>query len=658
MKQQLTKIVAVGLITVLYGFTRLPRLPGDERVELAARFRFERSALPDPPGSPHRTVRPVHPRVSHIAGWISSVGAGVTLFDLDMDGLPNDLCHVDPRTDRVIVSPVRGTGNRFSTFVLDPRGAGYDARTMAPMGCRGGDFNEDGLSDLLVYYWGRTPVAFLRRAPQEGDRPTISGASFGPVTLLPRDEIWNTNALTQADVDGDGHLDLVVGNYFPDGQRVLDEKATDDFWMHNSMSRAYNGGGNRVLRWVGATAGAEPSVRFEDVGGVFEPDVAGGWTLAAGAADLDGDLLPEVYFANDFGPDRLLHNRSRPGHIRLVRIEGVRKLDTPGSKVIGRDSFKSMGVDFGDLNGDGVLDIWVSNIASEYALMESHFAFVSTGSPRGPMEAGVAPYTERSESLGLSRSGFCWDARLADFDNDGVPEALQATGFLRGRVNRWPELQELATMNDMAIRHPSLWPRFRAPEDDLSGSQHDPFFVRSRSGRYYDLAGDVHVDGHPASTGRPTLSQEVHVSRGIAIADVDGDGRLDFAVANQWDESHLYRNVSPRENAFLALVPLLPAAIPPRDVTAGEGAALPGVRPAIGASATLTLPGGRRLVAFVDGGNGHSGARAPELHFGLDRAAPGTPLEVDMAWRDGRGVVHRERRVFTPGRHRVLLEAQ
>ena len=51
----------------------------------------------------------------------------------------------------------------------------------------------------------------------------------------------------------------------------------------------------------------------------------------------------------------------------------------PKSKVLGHDSFKGMGVDFADLNGDGMLDMYVSNIAAEYALEESHFVWVSTG---------------------------------------------------------------------------------------------------------------------------------------------------------------------------------------------------------------------------------------------------------------------------------------
>src|SRR5436305_6802287 len=156
------------------------------------------------------------------------------------------------------------------------------------------------------------------------------------------------------------------------------------------MSRAYNAGTKRLLLWAGASTGAKPSVRFTDVPGVLDDEVLHGWTLAVAAADLDGDLLPEVYFANDFGPDRLLHNRSTPGALRFALLEGEKTLTTPSSKVLGRDSFKGMGVDFGDLNGDGLLDIYVSNIAADYALEESHFAFLSTGEV-GRMRGGVAP---------------------------------------------------------------------------------------------------------------------------------------------------------------------------------------------------------------------------------------------------------------------------
>src|SRR5205807_455101 len=94
--------------------------------------------------------------------------------------------------------------------------------------------------------------------------------------------------------------------------------------MHRSMSRSENGGRNRLLLFHSATAGPDPTVRFADVADAFDPQTAYSWTLAAGAADLDGDLLPEIYFGNDFGNDRLLHNLSTPGHPRFAVLEGRR----------------------------------------------------------------------------------------------------------------------------------------------------------------------------------------------------------------------------------------------------------------------------------------------------------------------------------------------
>src|SRR5262249_53569950 len=158
--------------------------------------------------------------------------------------------------------------------------------------------------------------------------------------------------------------------------------------------------------------------------------------------DLDGDLRPEIYVAHDFGPDLLLHNDSSQGDVRFVPVYGRRTLTTPKSKVLGMDSFKGMGVEFADLNGDGWPDIIVSNIAAPYALQETNFVFLSTGAV-ADFARGLAPYLDRSEPLGLSRSGWAWDVKAADFDNDGVLEIVQAKGFVKGDVNRWPELHEL-----------------------------------------------------------------------------------------------------------------------------------------------------------------------------------------------------------------------
>lgn len=636
------RALAAAAIVLLYGFARPPQLSTVEEERLAENFHFVSAVLPGFDEQEGRTIRPVHPELERIAAWISSVGASIALNDLDGDGLSNDVCYVDVRSDQVVVAPVPGTPDRYAPFTLEFESAQYDSATVAPMGCLPGDVNEDGFMDLLVYYWGRTPLIFLQIAVDHAGAYSLTEQRFYPQEIVTGSERWFSNAATFADLDGDGHQDLVVGNYFPDDAQILDVDARNPTYMQHSMSRAFNGGRNRILLWSEKSPGNPSLVQYQEATGVFDDDVAHGWTLALGAADLDGDLLPELYFANDFGPDRLLHNRSEEGQPAFAPLVGAKRFTTPSSKVVGRDSFKGMGVDFGDLNADGLLDIYVSNIAAEYSLEESHLVFVSTGRTE-EMQEGAAPYEDQSEALGLSRSGWGWESRLADFNNDGVLEAVQATGFVKGSVNRWPELHELAMGNDELLRFPFVWPHFREG-DDLSGEQRNPFFVRAQDGRYYDVAASVGLES-------------IHVSRGIATADVDGDGDLDFAVANQWEPSIFYRSECPNCGAYLGLHLLLPVAVDQTSLEAYPGHPDPETRgrPATGATATVYLPSGKRLLAAVDGGNGHSGARSPDLHFGLGDISADTQLRVDLRWRDVEGVVHGDSLRLSPGWHTVLL---
>ena len=568
---------------------------------------------------------------------MSSVGASVALGDLDGDGLANDACLVDPRTDQVIVTPVPGTGRRFEPFTLSPEPLRYDRLTMAPTGCLMVDLNEDGLRDLVVYYWGRTPVAFLRRQPSAAE--PLGPSSFVPqelvAGLVTGNERWYTNAGLTADLDGDGHADLLFGNYFADGSVVLGVAGQVE--MQNSMSRADNGGSKPILLWKSATSGEHPSVRFEVVN--RNEEFGNGWTLALAACDIDGDLLPEIYIANDFGPDRLLQNLSTPGHLRFRPLHGHRGWTTPKSKVVGQDSYKGMGVDCADINGDGIPDFMVSNISDTYALEEGNLMFVSTGNTSA-MKSGIAPYRERGESLGLARSGWSWDVRFGDFDNGGNQQIIQANGFLQGKINRWPELHELAMANDLMVRDPKHWPQF-LPGADVSGHNHDHFFVQATSGKYFDIAAEIGL-GDP------------QVSRGVATADVDGDGRLDFAVANQWGDSFFFHNTSPRTGEFLGLHLLLPVRTMPTTVHDGHPSREIAGYPAIGARATVHLPNGRMLVEQVDGGNGHSGKSSADLHFGLG-AIGRQVLPVSFDWRDHNGVVRHYETMLAPGWHTVFL---
>ncbi|QFZ18309.1 FG-GAP repeat domain-containing protein [Saccharothrix syringae] len=607
--------VAVLCVCAALGVaTRRPGLGAAGTARLAEGFRFTAEQLNTAPAGAHRE-RVVAPALRGIRSWISAVGAAVAATDLRGAGRPGDVCLVDPRDDSVTVRAVPGDPGDYPPVRLVPIGVPYDP-TMAPMGCVPADLDEDGDTDLVVYYWGRTPLLFVN-----------AGGVPGPDTFRAREllhpvQVWNSTALNVGDVDGDGHLDLLVGNYFPDGARVLDPDAGDDvrMAMQDSMSRARNAGANRIL--LTRPRGVDRAPDLVDASTALSPTAAGSWTLSIGLQDLDGDGLPEVYQANDFGPDQLMVNRSTPGRVVLTEVAGRRDLTTPKSEVLGHDSFKGMGVAFTYDRGARLPTIVVSNITTPYALHESNFAFVPDGDP-ADLARGELPYRERSERLGLARSGWCWDVKAGDFDNDGVDEILQANGFLKGEVDRWPLLQELAMGNDELLRHPWAWPAF-GPGDDLSGHESNPFWVRGPNGAYTDLAPALGIAAPDNS-------------RGLALGDVDGNGTLDVLVANQWEDSALLRNrAAAGTSAHLAFVR-----------SAGPGA--PEVR-ALGVQVELRHPD-RPQRAQLYPANGHAGVSAAEIPLSLPG---GRTTPVTVTWRDATGL-HRAEVDVAPGRRTVVL---
>jgi hypothetical protein len=628
------KIATTSIALVLYALATPRDISAQDRNALITGLGFKADYLtPADNGQPMSDIRDVHPSLRRIDAWISSVGAGVALADIAGTGRPADICLVDARNNSVSVLPSPGTGERYRSFALPTPVQGYDPRTIAPMGCLPADVNEDGRMDLVVYYWGRTPVVFLRNDTQE----LVAGA-FTAKEIVADREVWNTNAAILADIDGDGHPDLLFGNYFREGDRVLDVTATGNIDMQHSMSRADNGGGTRLLLWQGASIN---TVRYRDATDALAPEMKSGWTLALAARDLDSDLikaneeelgkyrqLPEIYIANDLGPDRLLLNRSTPGAPRFILVEGTRGLATPRSKVLGQDSFKGMGVDFGDVAGDGRPAIAVSNISSPYALLESHFLFVNTGDDAA-WARGEAPYHDESYWRGTWTSNWAWDIKFADVLNSSHPSLFQAIGFVHGTINRWPELQEVAMGNDELLSHSRVWPRF-SRQDDLSGQDHDRLFIPDGRGKFHDVWPLLGLD-----TGT--------VSRGIATGDVFGDGRLAVVIARQWSPSLFLRNESSEVGRAISIDLRVPGSVA-------------GTRAAIGAEARLRLPDGRISTAVVDGGSGHSGRRAPNIHFGLGQVPANELFDINIVWRDETGV-RSEIVSLTSGRFQIVLGA-
>ncbi|MGA4846721.1 FG-GAP-like repeat-containing protein [Streptomyces sp. G5(2025)] len=611
--------------------------------QTAAKYSFKEMPIAMPPGYDKQkmnSVRKVNPAYHKIRSWMSAVGASVAINDLTGHGRADGMCLVDSRTDDVIVTytPTAPADDRFTPFVLDPEPLPVDD-TMAPTGCAAGDFTGDGRMGLLVFYWGRTPILFLPKAGAKTVSPDsyvprelVAGVNSGGRYVGPQ---WNTDAVAIADLDGTGRPSIIVGNYFPDGG-VLDERGPNTMQMPDSLSNARNGGGLHLLRWAGATSGDKPSVKYVEDRGAIPFKATGGWTLALASADLTGDGKPEVYVGNDFGHGHLLYNRSTKGHLRFTEAVGRRTAGTPKSFVLGQGSFKGMGVDFADLDNKGRFDFMVSNITQPWGLQESNFVFANKANSPAEMDkqlkSGVAPFTQEASQRGLAWSGWAWDVKMGDFLNTGEEEVVQALGFLRGKTDRWPWMQEMATMNDQLLSNPAMWPNFQ-PGDDVSGHQVFAFFAKNSTGKYVNISKQLGFKNDIPS-------------RGIATADTTGTGHLDFAVARQWGPPAFYANTAPVSKSVT-----LNLYRPADGKQKNTGLQGPGAT-AYGATVTLHAPGHKK-VSQLDGGSGHDGYRSFQVRFGL-----GTydgPVTATIQWRDSQGELHKQNTRLTPGTHSLML---
>ncbi len=401
------------------------------------------------------------------------MGGGVAIFDADGDGRPDlYFCNGGP-IDEVPGKPdppCRLFRNKGDWQFEDITGRGGAPGPSYAMGAAVGDYDGDGRLDLFVTGW-RDQRLYRN----------LGGARFEDVTRAAglTSGSWST-AAAFADLDGDGDLDLFVVNYLdfdpnappfcaaPDGRR--DYCGPEDFPAQ--ADRLYRNNGDGTFTDVSKSAGI---------------DLPEGRGLGLVVAELTGDHQPDLYVANDSSPCWLFANRGNLQFEEIGEESGVAR-DGHGEVLSG------MGVAVGDLDGDGLSDLAVTNFYGR-----STIAFRAQGRPRGI-------YRDASSWLGLNdatRRVLGFGIALRDFDGDGHIDLLQTNGHVldRGRLGI-----------PFAMR-PTLLRNTGAPLQDVS----------SLAGTWFD---------------RPCLG------RGLAIGDLDGDGRPDVAAASLDAPAALLQNLS------------------------------------------------------------------------------------------------------------------
>ena len=298
------------------------------------------------------------------------------------------------------------------------------------------DFDNDSDQDLIVGHvgWvekdGTLGGNTLQLYINDGDgRFTEQSAAYGLDLRL------DAYSLTAFDYDVDGWIDIYVSCY----GRIEAEH-------NNSWIEATNGSPNALLRNVGAK-------RFEDV--AEAAGVRGSrWSYAAAAADIDYNGTIDLYVANDYGSNRLYKNN---GNGTFTDIAEERVVTDVGN---------GMGVSFGDIDNDGLLDVYVSNmsssagnrILSRLAPEEAPVRTAggsATGPPEGSISRAEATSTERTllklaagntifrqvgdggfEMVPSSNGGvgasWAWSCALLDIDLDATQDIYVANGFISG----------------------------------------------------------------------------------------------------------------------------------------------------------------------------------------------------------------------------------
>ncbi len=434
------------------------------------RHSVDRTALPPPPPAAEVTFRDraeeagIEFALGHAGrsplSILDTAPGGCALVDLDRDGWP-DIVLVGPSHCAVYRNLHNG---RFQDVT---REMGLDA-TASWMGCTVGDYDNDGYPDLLLTGYRRLALFHNEGGKRFRNVTAASGLQTGQ---------WTTSAAF-CDVDGDGWLDLYVGAY------VDYHVGTKDLCRMGSISSACGPemyGPERGHLYRNAKHG-----RFVDVTAASGLERASGKTWGVAFADYDGDGKPDLYLANDQTAGNLFHNRGG------CRFEDVGTVS--GTAFSARGTVQGgMGVDWGDVDGDGRLDLFVAT----YAHQVKEIYLNSGGSlfhPAGE-ERGLAAATDPWVAFG---GGFL------DANNDGDLDLFIANGHVRDNARVLEATQQYAQPLQLFLNH---------------------------RGRFTEVS---------ATAGEPF--RQPMVGRGVAFGDYDNDGRQDLLVVDLEGRARLLHN--------------------------------------------------------------------------------------------------------------------
>jgi hypothetical protein len=420
--------------------------------------------------------------------YLETMGTGVAWIDYDQDGLMDLYFVQSGATDaykpaRPLHSALyRNNGDGTFTDVTEKAGVGGEGHY--GQGVAVGDYDNDGFPDLYVTGYSR---AILYRNNGNGTFTDVTSKAG-----VADDGAWSTSA-GWFDFDKDGWLDLVVTNY-------LDWSPKNNLWCgertpgYRSYCNPGNYKGQKTKLYHNNHDGTFTDV--SDKSGVGLPESKG---MGLVLADLNNDGWPDIAIANDTWPNFLFENKHDGTFSDVSLVSGLAASEDGGYEA-------GMGIDAADVDGDGLLDIYITHLDFELNRIYHN--------------NGDGTFTDVTYSSGIGNKAMLLSgvaAKFIDYDNDGWPDIVQANGAMVNNVRLYHSL--------VSYEEPLL------------------MFHNLGHGKF-----EKSSDALGADFNRPV------VGRGLATADFLNDGQVGFAVNCRGDYPELLRNDGASGNHWLEVL--------------------------------------------------------------------------------------------------------